>query len=83
MHDRERSAGIVAAGVGVVETFGNFPNDVSGYVRRESSLFSAGRVHELAKIRAVDVLHAEQLAILAIILKVINLDDVGVIEARC
>ena len=38
--------------------------------------------HQLPKVGALDVLHAEQLALLAVVLELVDLDDVRVVQAR-
>ena len=82
VHDVERLARLVRALVRVVQPVRDLAHDVGGDVGREALVRLARATHELAEVRPLDVLHAEELALVAVVLKIVDLDDVRMVQAR-
>ncbi len=82
VHDVERSAGFVLALVGVMQALGDLGHDVRRDERRDAAILSLREPHQPLEVGTLDELHAEELPLVAVVLKVVDLDDVRVVEAR-
>src|SRR5262249_14600613 len=80
MHDRERPPPLVLALVSVMEPFGSFGDDECSDEGWDPRPLRSGGGHELAEVEALDVLHREEQAVIAVIRELVNLDDVRMIE---
>src|SRR5664280_2069266 len=81
MHDSHRVTALILSLVRVVQSLGNFTNDKGGNVARDPFVFCTRCSHHAPKIRTFDVLHAEKLSFIAVILKFVDLDNVWVVQA--
>ena len=68
--------------VGVVQALADFGDDVRADPRRNARRFGLGGAHQLAEIEPLDELHREEQPLVAVVLELVDLDDVRVVEAR-
>jgi hypothetical protein len=68
--------------VGVVQALGRLRDDEGRDVVRDLHALLLRRVHELREVEALDVLHREEQALVAVVGELVDLDDVRVIQAR-
>ena len=80
VHDVERRAALFAL-VRVVQPLAASAIDVRADPRRDARLRFRG-AHQLAEVEALDVLHREKEPLVAVVLELVDLDDVRVVEAR-
>ena len=83
VHDVERHAALVLALVRVVQALRGLGDDERRDARRDlRALAACAAAHELAEVEALDVLHREEQALVAVVRELVDLDDVRVVEAR-
>ncbi|MFO0668327.1 MAG: hypothetical protein U0235_01695 [Polyangiaceae bacterium] len=79
--DLEGRPRLVLLLVRVVEALGRFADDVRADPGREPRPLGLGRRHEHAEVGALDVLHDEELTLVAAVGELVDLNDVGMVEA--
>ena len=83
MHYSHRIAPFVFALMRVVQALGHFSNHVRSNVRRNALMLGARGSHHASKVWTFHILHAQQLPLIAVILKLVNLNDVRMVQASC
>ncbi len=80
--DLQRRAGVVLLLVGVVQALGGLGDHPRAEPRGDARALGLGAGHQHAEVRALDVFHREELPLVAAVVELEDLDDVGVVEAR-
>ncbi len=80
--DLERQARLVFLLVGVVKPLRGLGDDPRAYPRRDTRRLRLRPAHQASEVAPLDVLHGEEQPFVAEVLKLVDLDDVRVIETR-
>ena len=81
MDDVERRTALVALLVCVVEALRRLGDDPRRDPWRDARCSALRRAHEMAEVASLDVLHREDVPVVALVGELVDLDDVGVVQA--